>query len=205
MRSTPKNCLGVLSGLSPLAERSAYLNFRYFVSAFYWLGHPLRESSGGAEHRSLHQRIFWCFIIGYSSIRVFQVAWATSTPWNPFGRWAYGEETCQCSGGDVIIDGAPRAIDCDVRVWCVGHFLNGLRYTERYLILTDSLRSIKAMLSRKIAHQTHPLVYECKQLCWSLCQNGIEVKLMWIPSHVGLMGNEQVPDIFDGPLSSSDF
>jgi hypothetical protein len=29
------------------------------------------------------------------------------------------------------------------------------------LILTDSLSSIKAMLSRKIAHRTHPLVYEC--------------------------------------------
>jgi hypothetical protein len=39
--------------------------------------------------------------------------------------------------------------------------------------------TIKAMMSRKIAHQTHPLVYECKQLCWSLCQNRIEVKLMW--------------------------
>jgi hypothetical protein len=71
------------------------------------------------------------------------------------------------------------------------------------------------MLSRKIAHQTHPLVYECKQLCWSLCQNGIEVKLMWIPSHVGLVGNGLVDDrtrqaalegtIFDRALSSSDF
>jgi hypothetical protein len=28
---------------------------------------------------------------------------------------------------------------------------------------------------------------------------------MWIPSHVGLMGNELVPDMFDRPLSSSDF
>jgi hypothetical protein len=63
---------------------------------------------------------------------------------------------------------------------------------ERCLILTDSLSTIKAMLSRKIAHQTHPLVYECKQLYWSLCQNGIEVKLMWIPSHV--VGNELVDD-----------
>jgi hypothetical protein len=25
--------------------------------------------------------------------------------------------------------------------------------------------TIKAMMSRKIAHQTHPVVYECKQLC----------------------------------------
>jgi hypothetical protein len=40
-----------------------------------------------------------------------------------------------------------------------------IRPPEKCLILTDSLRSIKAMLSRKIAHQTHPLVYECKQLC----------------------------------------
>jgi hypothetical protein len=63
-------------------------------------------------------------------------------------------------------------------------------------------------------HQTHPLVYECKQLRWSMCQIGIEVKLMWIP-HVGLVGNELVDErarqaalegsIFDRPLSSSDF
>jgi hypothetical protein len=71
------------------------------------------------------------------------------------------------------------------------------------------------MLSRKIAHQTHPLVYECKQLCWSLCEHGIEVNLVWIPAHVGLMGNELVDDrarhvalevnIFDSSLFSSDF
>jgi hypothetical protein len=64
------------------------------------------------------------------------------------------------------------------------HIDEVIRPPERCLILTDSLSSIKAMLSRNIAHQTHPLVYECKQLCWSLCQNGIEVKLMKIPSHI---------------------
>jgi hypothetical protein len=32
------------------------------------------------------------------------------------------------------------------------------------LILTDSPSSIKAMLSGKIAHQTHPLVYEFKKI-----------------------------------------
>jgi ribonuclease HI len=69
-----------------------------------------------------------------------------------------------------------------------------LRPPEKCLILTDSLSLIRAMLSRKIAHQTYPLVDECKQLCWSLCQNGIEVKLMWTPSHVGLVENELVDD-----------
>jgi hypothetical protein len=38
--------LGVLSGVPPLAERFAYLNFRYLVAAFYRLGHPLRERLG---------------------------------------------------------------------------------------------------------------------------------------------------------------
>jgi hypothetical protein len=44
--STPNNCLGVLSGIPPLAERFAYLNFRYLVAAFYRLGHPLSERLG---------------------------------------------------------------------------------------------------------------------------------------------------------------
>jgi hypothetical protein len=45
-----------------------------------------------------------------------------------------------------------------------------IRPTERCLILTDSLSSIKAMLSKKTLHKTHPLVYESKQLRCSLCQ-----------------------------------
>jgi hypothetical protein len=36
MGSTPNNCMGVLGGISPLAER---LNFRYLVATFYRSGH----------------------------------------------------------------------------------------------------------------------------------------------------------------------
>jgi hypothetical protein len=45
------------------------------------------------------------------------------------------------------------------------HIAEVIQPPERSLILTDSLSSIKDMLSRKIAHRTHLLVYECKQLC----------------------------------------
>jgi hypothetical protein len=45
------------------------------------------------------------------------------------------------------------------------HIAEVIRPLVRCLIPTDSLSSIKAMLSKKIAHQTDPLVYECKQLC----------------------------------------
>jgi ribonuclease HI len=87
------------------------------------------------------------------------------------------------------------------------HIAEVIRPSERCLIFTDSLSSIKAMLSRKITHQTHPLVYECKQLCWSLCQNGIEVNLMWIPSHVDERARQAALEgsIFDRPLSPGDF
>jgi hypothetical protein len=36
---------------------------------------------------------------------------------------------------------------------------------KKCYILTDSLSSVKALLPRNIWHQTHSLVYECKQMC----------------------------------------
>jgi ribonuclease HI len=74
------------------------------------------------------------------------------------------------------------------------HIAEVIRPPERFLVLTDSLSSIMSMGSKRIAHRNHPVVYECKQLCWSLCQNGFEVKLMWILSHVGPIGNELVDE-----------
>jgi hypothetical protein len=85
---------------------------------------------------------------------------------------------------------------------------------KRCLILTASLSSVKALLSRKILHQTHPLVYECKQMCSNQLWNGVEVEMMWIPSHVRLEGNELLDErarhaaligaVFDRPFPSVD-
>jgi ribonuclease HI len=60
----------------------------------------------------------------------------------------------------------------------------------RYLILSDSLSSLMAMRSRRITCKTHPWVYESKQINWDLQQLNYDVKLMWIPSHVGISSNE---------------
>jgi hypothetical protein len=43
MQSTPNNTLGVLSGVSPLAKRCMYLNYRFLVTICHKHGHPLRE------------------------------------------------------------------------------------------------------------------------------------------------------------------
>jgi ribonuclease HI len=61
----------------------------------------------------------------------------------------------------------------------------------RYLILIDSMSSIRAMESRKISLHIHPFVCECKQKCWQLSRSGREVSFMWVPAHVGIAGNER--------------
>jgi hypothetical protein len=58
------------------------------------------------------------------------------------------------------------------------------------LDLTDSLSSVKALLSRKISHRTHSMIYKLKQMCSDLLWNGVEVEIMWILSHLELEGNE---------------
>jgi ribonuclease HI len=60
----------------------------------------------------------------------------------------------------------------------------------RYLILSDSLSSFMAMRSRRMTCKTHPWVYESKQIYWYLQQLNYDVKLMWMPCHVGVSGNE---------------
>jgi hypothetical protein len=57
------------------------------------------------------------------------------------------------------------------------HIREVIQPLEKCLILTDSLSS---MLSRIVSWRTHPLVYECKQLCFDLMRDLIEVKLKWI-------------------------
>jgi hypothetical protein len=64
---------------------------------------------------------------------------------------------------------------------------------ERCLILTDSLSSVKALVSRKISYRTHPLVCECSDLL----EDGVEVEIMWIPALNGA--------VYEIPLPPMDF
>jgi ribonuclease HI len=58
------------------------------------------------------------------------------------------------------------------------------------IVLSDSLSSVMAMRSRRISCKTHTWVYESKQIYWDLQQLNYDVKLMWILSHAGILGNE---------------
>jgi hypothetical protein len=103
--STPNNCLGVLTGIPPLAERFAYWNLRYIVAAFCRLGHPLRERLGVLGALNIG-----CCTKGYSDVLSFNIVPSESFT-RAYGEETYGAETCQCYGGDLFIGGAPRAIE----------------------------------------------------------------------------------------------
>ncbi|XP_040966432.1 uncharacterized protein [Gossypium hirsutum] len=64
----------------------------------------------------------------------------------------------------------------------------------QYLVLTDSLSSIQAIESSNTS--TRPeLVNQIRQLNFQLTRLGIHVTLLWIPSHVGIPGNEKADQL----------
>jgi ribonuclease HI len=63
------------------------------------------------------------------------------------------------------------------------------RRLDRCLIVTDNMSSLRALQTRRVAPRTHSLVYEIKEACWWLKNDGYEIHMMWIPSHVVVRGN----------------
>jgi hypothetical protein len=54
----------------------------------------------------------------------------------------------------------------------------GARRPGRYLIVIDSMSFLKALQTRKVASRTHSLIYEIKEACWWVKNNGYEIHMM---------------------------
>jgi ribonuclease HI len=66
------------------------------------------------------------------------------------------------------------------------------RFPGRYLIVTDSMSFLKALQTLQVASRTPSLEYKIKEACWwPLKNNMYEIHMMWIPSRVGVRGNER--------------
>jgi ribonuclease HI len=77
--------------------------------------------------------------------------------------------------------------------------------TGEFSILTDSLSAIEALKSRKISIKTHPIVHVIKDTLWRLKDNGYYIRLMWIPSHCNITGNEEADRIAKQSTLNSQF
>jgi hypothetical protein len=77
------------------------------------------------------------------------------------------------------------------------------QHPGKFIILSDSMSSLRALQTRKISPKTHSLVYEIKEASWWPERHGYGIHIMWIPSHVGVMGNERA-DHLAGEAVQSD-
>jgi hypothetical protein len=66
---------------------------------------------------------------------------------------------------------------------------------DRYLVVTDSMRFLKALQTRRVAPRTHSLVFEIKEACWWLTNNEYKIHIMSIPSHVRVRGKERADQL----------
>jgi hypothetical protein len=89
----------------------------------------------------------------------------------------------------------------------------GARRPGRYFVVTES--SLMALQTRRVAPRTHSLVYEIKEAFKWLKNNGYEIHMIWIPSHVGIRVNKRADQLagdtvengieWHAPVRPSDF
>ncbi|XP_029667672.1 uncharacterized protein LOC115238206 [Formica exsecta] len=62
--------------------------------------------------------------------------------------------------------------------------------TPRSVIFTDSQSVTKALLSINLAHSYNYIIYAIKQKLHQIKTAGFEITIVWIPAHMGILGNE---------------
>ncbi|KAG5886078.1 hypothetical protein JTB14_018937 [Gonioctena quinquepunctata] len=72
-------------------------------------------------------------------------------------------------------------------VWKAMEYSN-TRKIKRFIIITDSLSTPNALPEMYL---THPILISIKHELWKAYGNGITRKLMGVPSHTGIRGNER--------------
>lgn len=65
-------------------------------------------------------------------------------------------------------------------------------FTDRYRIFTDSQSIVKSLSQVNGLDVESPLLVEIRERLYSIALKGIYVNICWIPSHVGIDGNERV-------------
>ncbi|GBM97133.1 putative RNA-directed DNA polymerase from transposon BS [Araneus ventricosus] len=65
------------------------------------------------------------------------------------------------------------------------------RPQNKYIIYTDSLSVLKSLISNHIHSHKNPLILNVLNLLDKLDSRGFTVLLCWVPSHVGIVGNEK--------------
>jgi hypothetical protein len=63
-------------------------------------------------------------------------------------------------------------------------------FLNRFLIVSDSMSSIKSLISYPFNLCLSPLILSIKNILFSLNQANFTIKFLWAPSHSGILDNE---------------
>lgn len=82
--------------------------------------------------------------------------------------------------------------------------ISTVSYFKQFIILTDSLSLVHSLVNVKIHFRTNYLIYKIKDILLHYKNKGFIIKLMWIPAHIGITGNEIVDKTAYEGLNSID-
>jgi len=78
-----------------------------------------------------------------------------------------------------------------VAVWLALNWVEEVK-PEKAVLCSDSSAVLNSLHSFKSQQARQDIIYEILELHTRICQMGITIKLTWVPSHVGVKGNEVV-------------
>lgn len=75
-------------------------------------------------------------------------------------------------------------------LFALKHIMERNQLNKNWVIVSDSMSVLKSLSSNKMNANINYLIFTIKELWWKLSLTDTVVQFVWVPSHIGVLGNE---------------